>query len=275
MRKYNIAAIAAAFILSLSFSNISANAAGSGIASVYNYAGKKTASGEQRQSKGAHCRAQNPSVWNQGSRHQQAQWKVGGRAYQRSRALYSRPRHRRDACRRLSPRLFGPDPGFARDHQLRQPGFKAARKRTLRQTIRFAANARLYRVQRARLTNRIIWPEKASARPALRRSGLLPTGSTISAQFLRPASTQSWLRRRSAMLIATQMPAAPSSRHTASAATLTNMRWDSRLPPLWHAHSVQVRWWVDPAGPIGDSLPCRTSAPSGRRNGSTRALWSL
>ena len=52
MRNFKIAAIASAFILSLSFSNISANAAGSGIASIYNYAGKKTANGERANPRG-------------------------------------------------------------------------------------------------------------------------------------------------------------------------------------------------------------------------------
>jgi rare lipoprotein A len=52
MRNYKLVALVGAFILSLSFTNSSANAAGSGIASVYNYAGKKTASGERANPRG-------------------------------------------------------------------------------------------------------------------------------------------------------------------------------------------------------------------------------
>jgi rare lipoprotein A len=52
MRKTTLLVAAGAFILSLSVSNISAHAAGSGIASIYNYAGKKTANGERANPRG-------------------------------------------------------------------------------------------------------------------------------------------------------------------------------------------------------------------------------
>ena len=58
------------------------------------------------------------------------------------------------------------------------------------------------------------WPETARY-----------AATEIRTQSRRPISTQSWVRRRSAMLMASQMPIAVSATVKAKAAILASMRW--------------------------------------------------
>ncbi len=56
------------------------------------------------------------------------------------------------------------------------------------------------------------------------RGGRQPQGAEIRTQSRRPISTQSWVLRRSAMLMASQMPTAVSATVKANAAILASMR---------------------------------------------------